>query len=136
MQDQVLDFYLTYQLKLIIMLHWMKSENMEVIGFYPYTSLVRNVIMEQNHNYITDNHDFIEVLSQEIKDKTLLKGVNWDNKVVVEVEIMDVFMNKSIRLFFGYKDGVRKIGLSVYQPDHYTKEYNLTFENLLFNLIS
>ena len=107
---------------------WLKAYRFKVVGFYPYTSIVQRKICEQSYNHKTEDHDFIEDFGRNIQSKAMELGVSWDNKVVVEIapEVTTPEYIES-NLFVGYKDGIICIGLSVYQPDSYTKQYNQKF---------
>ena len=109
---------------------WLKADCFKVVGFYPYTSIVQKRICEQSHNYKTEDHDFIEDFGTAIQKQAIDLGVLWDNKVVVEIAAKESngFFTEESNLFVGYKDGRISIGLSVWQPDHWTKQYNQKFE--------
>ena len=107
---------------------WLRADRFKVVGFYPYTSIVQRRICEQSHNCINADHEFLEEFGANIKAKAEKLGARWDNKVVVEIapDKTNEYYTES-NLFVGYKDGVICIGLSVWQPDEYTKKYNQTF---------
>ena len=101
-----------------------KSDRFRIVGFYPYTSIVQDRIIEEDSG--TDT--FFIKFANEIKNKAIELGCQWDNKVVVEIQPTDKNSTKISNLFIGYKDCIICAGLSVYQPDNYTKQYNKIFE--------
>jgi hypothetical protein len=99
---------------------WMKPERFTPVNFYPYTSIVTNIIWEQSHNRITDDHKTIEEFAGKIKSMAEAMGARWDNKVVVEIAYTDLMNNPRYiqsNLFIGYKDGRIVIGLGVWMAD-------------------
>ena len=110
---------------------WLKADYFDIIAFYPYTSIVHMRLLEQNHNYKTEEHDFIQSFADEIWVKAEELGCKRDNKIVVEIKskvLKDCF-NINSSLFVGWHDGQISIGLSMYQPDSWTKENNINFKN-------
>ena len=108
---------------------WLKSTNFEVAAFYPYTSIVCNRILSQDHNYKSDEHDFLEKFGNEVLEMIVQKGLKIDNKIVVELKSKisnDFFCFKS-NIFVGFKDGCISVGLGVWQPDAFTKKNNVKF---------
>lgn len=105
---------------------WMKSINFKPVAFYPYTSLVSNRILEQNHNYQVKDHDFIQKFGDECLELAVKAGAKMDNKVVVELKYINEnrHFTKVSNLFVGKYDGIICIGLGVWQPDEYVKQYN------------
>lgn len=112
--------------------YWLKVENLKIVKFFPYTTVVTNRILSQNHNYKTDCHDFLDYLwlGLEVKAKEL--GIALDNKIAFKCDIIynplgDLFEEHS-SIYIGKYDGIVNIGFGVYQPDRYTKQYNKTFK--------
>ncbi|MBC7088683.1 MAG: hypothetical protein H5T96_09510 [Tissierellales bacterium] len=94
---------------------WLKIENLIPIAFYAYTSGVNAKILSQNHNYKTDEHDFLEKLGEQLIDK-LVDKVQWDNKVVVECKIV---INRDDQkavsnIFIGRYDNIWSVGFGVW----------------------
>jgi hypothetical protein len=119
--------------KLITMNHykiWLQAKDFNIVAFYPYTSIVSTTILEQNHNYKTDEHDFIQAFADKIWKKAEALGCRWDNKIVVELSLdksnHDTFRIDS-NIFVGWYDGKISIGLGIWQPDSWTKESNIKF---------
>jgi len=107
---------------------WLKPENFKIVAFYPYTSIICNKILGQDHNYKTEEHDFVQAFADAIALKAKEIGIRMDNKVVIELQfIKSVMPNPCSNIFVGYKDNLRHIGLGVWQPDEYTKESNQKF---------
>jgi len=110
---------------------WLKPENFKPIMYYPYTSVVINRILEQSHNYITEEHNFLEELWAQLWDKAEKAGAKMDNKIVIELESIEglgLMANKKSNIFLGKYDGRVSVGLGMYQPDSYTKQYNLALD--------
>lgn len=108
----------------------LKMENFDVVGFFPYTSHVTNVLLSQNHNYKTHYHDLLESFGNEVETAAIAKGCVWDNKVVVKLKPKinpRVDEVDSGYLFVGYYDNIWSVGLGVWQPNSWTKEYNKIF---------
>lgn len=100
--------------------------NFKVTGFYPYTSGTVCRFLEQNHNYKTDEHDFLQEFGAKVKLKAEAKGCHWDNKVVVEL----TSTNPSVvtpKIYVGQYDNLWSIGCGVWQ-DEWLKDSNLHFE--------
>jgi hypothetical protein len=104
-----------------------RADRFRIVAFYPYTSIVQDRIIEED--YGTDTI-FIK-FANDIKSMAKELGCQWDNKVVVEIQPTDKNSTKISSLFVGYKDCIICAGLSVYQPDSYTKKYNQTFNEVL-----
>lgn len=104
-----------------------KSDRFRIVAFYPYTSIVQDRIIEED---IGTNTFFI-TFANDIKSKAIKLGCQWDNKVVIEIQPTDKNSTKISSLFIGYKDCIICAGLSVYQPDNYTKKYNQIFNEIV-----
>jgi hypothetical protein len=92
---------------------WLTIENLIPIKFYPYTSGVDYRILAQNHNYKTEEHDFLEELGNKLHDIVVSTGINWDNKVVVECLVKSATPNETFaHVFIGKYDGRWSVGLS------------------------
>lgn len=100
---------------------WLQALYYDVVAFYPYTSVISNRILEQSHNYKTEEHDFIQKFADDIKSKAEELDCEWDNKVVVEIQLRKSKLyneqRKDSNLFVGYYDGKISIGLGVWLPD-------------------
>ena len=107
-------------------LQYVTPENIKVKAFYPYTSRVQMPILSQNHNYQTEEHDFVDFFADMVWKLAKELDCKKDNKIVVEIEVTRG--DCSTRLFVGWYDWIRKIGLGYSQPDHYTKQYNQYFD--------
>ena len=104
-----------------------RADRFRVVAFYPYTSIVQDRIIEEDNGSDT----FFIKFANDIKSMAKELGCQWDNKVVVEIQPTDKNSTKISSLFIGYKDCIICAGLSVYQPDNYTKEYNQIFNETL-----
>ncbi len=98
----------------------------KVSGFFPYTSTVIQRIGEQNHNYKTDDHDFLEDLGNKVRELAEAKGCKWDNKVVVELTYKFECAVQP-KIYLGQYDGKWNLGLGVSQ-DEWLKDSNQHFE--------
>ncbi len=108
---------------------WLKPESFNVVGFYPYTSIVTCRILTKELFIKSKNDEFIQKFANEIEAKAIALGCRMDNKVVIEIEYINTFGNftKQSNLFVGYKDCTIAIGLGIWQPDSWTAEHNKRF---------
>ena len=100
-----------------------------VTGFYPYTSVVQNRILEENNNSIGDlplNRLFDDYMTVAVQ-----LGCIKDNKVVIEITNI---LTKQ-KLYIGKYDGTVSLGMSVYQHD-VSKQYTKHFDTIEANIIS
>lgn len=98
----------------------------QVTGFYPYTSTVLYRILEQNHNYKTEEHDFLDTIGEHFQKEAEEKGCNWENKVVMEITSTDIFSIVPVKLYLGKHDGKWSLGLGLDQ-DKWLKNSNKSF---------
>ena len=61
--------------------YWLKGKNLKIVGFYPYTTVVTHRILEQNHNYKIDCHDFLDKLWSELEEQSKKLNIQLDNKI-------------------------------------------------------
>lgn len=110
-------------------LKFLLERDFKVVGFYPYTSIVSNRIIGQSHNHEVKMHHELNTFGSKVKTSAIDLGCVWDNKVVVEIELLSNLIGNETKsnLFVGFKDNLISIGLSVFQPDDFTKKYNLKF---------
>lgn len=107
-------------------------DNFKIVEYYPYTSVVYLRIVESDRDGHSPFDEWLNALWDEIlkwlRDE---KKIEPDNKVAVKLVPKDpkldanAFLNSA--LYVGYKDNVVSIGMGVWQPEEYTKEYNRTF---------
>jgi hypothetical protein len=108
-------------LKYIVMknfISYFNLNNWTLTAFYPYTSIVSCRILEQNFNYKTEEHDFLHAVGNKVKSLALQHGLDWDNKVVVQLTEKSHIagMNQiPAVIYVGFKDGLVSIGLGMYQ---------------------
>ena len=93
-----------------------KIQDLKPVKFYRYTSGVTHKILSQNHNYKTNEHHYLNKIGTEVKELVKSKGINWDNKVVVECELLYTHsdMKSKSNIFISYYDNIISIGLSVW----------------------
>jgi hypothetical protein len=106
---------------------WLSPESFRVVAFYPYTSGVCNRILEQNHNYETPEHAFLNTFGNEIQRMAESLGCRWYNKVVVELQYTPKDLRtdigfKSVNLFVSWYDGRWSIGLAMWQDPWLEKQ--------------
>lgn len=94
---------------------WLTVENLIPVKFYPYTSIVMFTLLSQNHNYKTEEHDFLEILGNEIKQLVEQRNIYWDNKVVIECKLKHLYPDQKATssIFIGKYDGKWFVGLGV-----------------------
>lgn len=101
-----------------------------VTGFYPYTSSVTNRIYEQNHNYKTKEHDWLDERWEQFWKQAEEKNCRMDNKIVLQITKKETFLNHNSSpspvLYIGKYDGRVSIGLGMYQ-DEWLKDRNKFF---------
>ena len=107
-------------------------DRFDIVEYYPYTSVVYLRIVESDRYGHSPFDEWLNALWDEIlkwlRDE---KKIEPDNKVAVKLVPKDpkldanAFLNSA--LYVGYKDNVVSIGMGVWQPEEYTKEYNRTF---------
>ena len=107
-------------------------EDYKIVEYFPYTTIVVERIIEQNHNYPTIFDDFLNELWDEI-EKTLetKHHITPDNKVAVKLVPKERNGRKGFSfgsIYVGRKDGIISIGLGVWQPWDFTKDGNKKFE--------
>lgn len=110
---------------------WLKADRFEIVAFYPYTSVVQNRILSQNHNYQTEEHEFLNEFHAEILKQADAMSIPQDNKVAYELKykIDPSVKDYSIsNLFLGYKDNIVSLGLAVWQPDGYRRVLASAFQ--------
>lgn len=107
-----------------------QPDSFKIVGYYPYTSFVSMRLLEQNHNYKTEEHDFLNEIGMCVRDKIESLDLRWDNKVVIELEHINTLncYFKESNIFIGWCDGNWSLGLGVWQPDSYTKNLNINFK--------
>lgn len=107
------------------------SNELEIIAFYPYTSIVINRLMEENHNYETKEAEFLQRFGSAMITKLNNEHptIKWDNKVVIEFRVKNdiIGSKKQSSLFLGWKDNKWSLGLGMWQPDDFTAKYNKIF---------
>ena len=96
-------------------IYWLRIENLKPINFYPYKSGVICRILTQNHNYETEEHNFLNGLGSKIQD-VVGKQILWDNKVVIECEIISsrIDLKALSKIYIGKYDGIWSVGLGVW----------------------
>ena len=99
---------------------WLRPCDFRMVAFYPYTSATSNRLLEQNMNYRTECHDFLENFGQEVRKMVEQQNILWDNKVVVELEYCPTDLRQDIgfkasHIFVGCYDGLWSIGLAMWQ---------------------
>ena len=99
-----------------------RSERFKIVAFYPYTSIVQDRLIEED----TGSETFFTKFANDIKSRAIELGCQWDNKVVVEIQ--PIGKEQVSSLFIGYKDCIICAGLSLWQPDSYTKQFNKYFK--------
>jgi len=110
---------------------WLKADRFEIVAFYPYTSIVQNRILSQNHNYQTEEHEFLKEFHDGILNQAKTMGIPEDNKVAYELKYK---MDPSVKdytmsnMFLGYKDNIISLGLVVWQPDGYRRVLASAFQ--------
>lgn len=112
---------------------FLNIEHYDVVGFYPYTSIVTNRLLSTNPNYETECDELLKSFYEKAMEKAKALGCREDNKIAIELKpsvggnlnMLDDVISSSI--FVGYKDNTYSIGLSVFQPDLYVKKYNKKF---------
>lgn len=102
------------------------ARDCEIIAFYPYTTFVQNAIINCD---LGENPEF-ESFCESIIEKAIKLGARDDNKIAIEIRIpFDSTKNDHNRVsgsvFIGSCDHRYTLGLSIWQPDNYTKKYNL-----------
>lgn len=98
----------------------LSEKEIELVAFYPYTSIVINKLVATNVNREREeDRDFI-LFANMVKNKMIIqqRDVMWDNKVVIEFRVKNNITthNKVSSLFLGWKDGAWSLGLGMYQP--------------------
>lgn len=99
------------------------SRDLVPVAFYPYTTFVQNRILEGER---LEPLDPFNILCMEIKRKVLALGVQWDNKVAIELKIeypSALMEHKSGTMFLGYCDNKWSLGLSIWSPDANSSTY-------------
>ena len=102
----------------------LNANNLRIVGFYPYISLVQDIILEQHYK---DSTTFFYRFFEAIYNKVNEKGCRWDNKIAIELESINRHSLVSSHLFVGFNDSKFSLGLSVFQPDFKTQEHNQIF---------
>lgn len=107
-------------------------ENYDVVGFYPYTSIVVNRIIESDYDIKRETDVMLKSFFDGAMMKAELLGCRLDNKIAIELRpiisknnTLDDMVSSTI--FVGYKDGRYSVGLSVFQPDSWTSKHNKKF---------
>lgn len=107
-------------------------DRFDIVEYYPYTSVVYLRIVESDRDGRSPFDEWLNSLWDEIsKWLRVEKNIEPDNKVAVKLVPKNpkldanAFLNSA--LYVGYKDNVVSIGMGVWQPGEYTKEYNRTF---------
>lgn len=106
-----------------------KSEDWQITGFFPYTSLVCDSILAQNHNYKTDEHDFLDKIWKELWSKAEQLGCQDDNKIVLQItkpNKMKGYSSIDSIMYIGMYDGKISMGLGMWQ-DEWLRERNQYF---------
>lgn len=105
------------------------NDEFKVVAFYPYTSVVLCRFMEQSHNCKTEIDEDLDKFFSKYMEIAKKMGAQFDNKVAIELvpkyELVNVGFEKKCHLFLGKYDGKVSVGLGLYQPDSWTKKYNL-----------
>lgn len=108
--------------------NFLKLDNFDIVAFYPYTSVVIGRILEQNHNYETEEANLLTSFFNEVLKEFPKYNIKNDNKIVVELRLKkDNFAVNFIKvgsIFLGYYDNKITLGIGVYQLDNYTQKYN------------
>lgn len=107
-------------------LFWLRPERFVPVKFYPYTSIVTHVLYESRQKVTTSEHFYVQHFAKVIKEKVKEMGMEWDNKVVVEIASINMANDpayKTSTLFIGYKDGRITIGLGVWKTDDSSPHY-------------
>jgi hypothetical protein len=108
-------------------LSWtLRAENFDVVGFYPYTTVVQNRLFEILHRDAEAQPVLVKFVN-EMWEKAEALNCIADNKMAIEVRPNNVKGDTTSTLYIGWYDGVISIGLSIWQPDAITKNYNKTF---------
>lgn len=97
-----------------------QAKHLKPVKFYRYRSGISHKILSQNHNYKTKEHDYLQELGISIKEIVKSKGINWDNKIVVECELLDIHPDctkAQSNIFISYYDNIISIGLSVWSDE-------------------
>ena len=109
-----------------------RPDEWAVTGFFPYNSCVQDRLLEQNYNYKTNEHDFLEKIWDEMWAKAEELGCKYDNKIVLQITripnpkmINNCPVNAT--LYLGKYDGKVSLGLSLYQ-DEWLKDRNQYFK--------
>lgn len=98
--------------------YWLRLENLQPIKFYPYTSRVINRVLTQNHNYKTEEADFLEDLGNKLKTVIVSQGIYWDNKVVIECKLTNTAQKSTCgNIFIGKYDNLWSVGFGVMSDD-------------------
>lgn len=108
-----------------------RSEEWAVTGFFRYKSSVQDRVLEQDHNYITPEHEFLQQMWEDMWSKAVKLGCVFDNKIVLQItKIPNPRIKEEIAinatLYLGYYDNKISLGLSVYQ-DAWLKDQNNYF---------
>lgn len=97
---------------------FMNLEDYEIVAFYPYTSCVVTRILSQNHNYKTEEHDFLGRFGNAVLEQAIAMGCHNDNKIVIELKYKHSdFILKHSNIFVGHYDNIWSIGLGVHQDE-------------------
>ncbi len=108
-------------------------EGAQIVGFYPYETMVLQEIIEISTNEKLPTFDqVIFEFSEKIKQKAIDLGCAWENKVVVEIlcstNKSTGYFQKDSSLFIGWFDNKISIGISIWQVSKSTQERNIYFD--------
>lgn len=117
------------------------AENAIIVAYYPYTTFVQNRLFDVEERTISireysEEEEIIINFCNAIMNKAIQAGCKWDNKVAVEISFNNGVGEYSRfgNLFVGHADLTWAIGLSIWQPDSYTQQYNQFFTQRQYDI--